>query len=194
MTTILHVTASGRREDSQSRMLSQELVSRLQEKHNAEVVECDAADGLPFVNAAMASGYFTPEEKRTEAQKKAMEPSERLTDQLLAADILVLSTAMYNFMIPAALKAWFDLVVRTHRTVKYTEDGPVGLAGNKKTYLVVATGGTAIDSEDDYLTPYVKRILKFIGITDVTVIGAAKVFNDPQEAVNKAREQIKAAV
>ena len=90
-------------------------------------------------------------------------------DELVAADVVVIGTPIYNFSIPASLKAWVDMVARARKTFRYTENGPVGLLSDKKAYIVVASGGVKVGSPADFATPYLRHALSFVGITDVDV-------------------------
>ena len=101
---------------------------------------------------------------------------------------LVFRKTARNFNVPAAVKAWFDQIAVVGKTFKYTEAGAVGLAEGKKVYVVVTTGGVPLDSPVDFLTPYVKHFFGFLGIKDVTVVGA------PKGDVTVAQEQIDALV
>jgi FMN-dependent NADH-azoreductase len=108
-----------------------------------------------------------------------------------SADILVIGVPVYNFGVPAALKAWIDMIARARETFKYTENGSVGLLSGKKAYLIVASGGTEVESGIDYATPYMKHVLGFIGVTDVTVIAAGQQMMD-EKASEKAEKSIEA--
>ena len=109
-------------------------------------------------------------------------------------DVVVIGAPMYNFSIPAALKAWIDLVARAGLTFRYTENGPVGMLENKKAYVMLATGGTSIGSEIDYASGYLRHVLGFLGIHDVELISAERMnFNDA-ESKQQAYQQIHHAV
>ncbi|MEM8761182.1 MAG: NAD(P)H-dependent oxidoreductase [Pseudomonadota bacterium] len=97
---------------------------------------------------------------------------------------------MYNFGVPAAFKAWIDLITRARRTFKYTETGPVGLLEGKKVFLLVASGGTEVDGAMDYTTPYLRHILGFIGLTDVQVIKADRQMSRGDDALEEAKAAI----
>jgi FMN-dependent NADH-azoreductase len=122
---------------------------------------------LPQPDAAMLSALVAPEPSAASAL------SDALVAELLAADCLVIATPLWNFGIPAALKAWIDLVVRAGKTFQYTADGVTGLAQGKRAYVLVASGGVFSEgpwAEWDGAVPYLRRILGFIGITEVEVI------------------------
>ena len=105
-------------------------------------------------------------------------------------DTYVIGVPVYNFSMPAAFKAWADLVARAGLTFKYTENGPVGLLANKKAYVVIASGGTLLGSEIDYLSPWLKFYLSFLGVVDVEVIAATGTKRNIDEVVKAAELQI----
>ena len=144
---------------------------------------------IPFVDEEILSGFFAKGE-RTDNQKNALKLSDSLVQELKWADILVLSTPIYNFSIPASLKAYFDLVARAGLTFKYTENGPVGLLQNKKAYIVMSSGGTEIGSDIDYAGRYVKHFLAFLGIFDVTFINLDQLMMANDVKRKQALEQI----
>jgi len=115
--------------------------------------------------------------------------SDELIAELEAADTIVIGVPVYNFAIPAALKAWVDQIARARRTFRYTETGPEGLLKGKKAYLVVASGGVPVGSDYDFATGYLRHVLGFVGITDVTVIEAGQQMMDG-EAVTRATAAI----
>ena len=102
----------------------------------------------------------------------------------------MIATPLYNFGVPAALKAWVDLVARVGVTFKYTEKGPVGLLENKRAIIVFASGGTQAGSAIDFATPYLKHVLGFIGITDVDVIAADQLGASADEKLVAAGDAI----
>lgn len=169
---ILRIDASGRKTGSVSRKLATSAVDHLASKRAVKVQLRELSDGLPFVDEAWIGANFTPADQRTEDQKAKLAFSDSLVEEAKAADTLVVALPVYNFGIPAALKAWIDLVARAGLTFKYTESGPVGLLENKRAIILLASGGTPMGSEIDYATPYLRHALKFIGITDVTFIAA----------------------
>lgn len=101
-----------------------------------------------------------------------MAHSDELVAELLAADEVVLVAPVYNFGIPAALKAWVDQVLRAGRTFRFGEHGPVGLVPARRAWIVTASGSTRVGSELDFNTPYLRAVLGFIGVPDVRVIAA----------------------
>jgi FMN-dependent NADH-azoreductase len=176
-----------------SRRVADELIERLREREGPiEVRVRDLAVGaLSLVDAAWVEANFTPAEERNEAQREALAESDALVSELKAADVLVMGVPIYNFGIPAALKAWVDMVARARLTFRYTENGPVGLLKGKRAYLAVASGGTAVGSELDFATGYLRHILAFLGIEDVRIVAADRLMaRDEGEVVQNARAQI----
>jgi FMN-dependent NADH-azoreductase len=188
---ILEVSASGRHTDSVSRELSAELVAALEDRFGAvTLTRRDLAAGIPFVNDAWIEANFTPDEDRTRQHEETLAYSDKLVRELKAADVLIIGVPVYNFSVPAVLKAWIDMIARARLTFRYTENGLRGLLAGKKAYLVVATGGVPVDSAVDFATPYLRHALSFIGITDVEVIAADKVNTSKADAMDRARAQI----
>ena len=191
ITRVLEVSASGRTAGSASRKLTQDLVAALQDRHgDVQTVRRDLSKGMPFVDAAWIEANFTPEESRTNGHREALAFSDTLVAELKNADILVIGAPIYNFSIPAALKAWIDMIARARLTFRYTENGPKGLLDGKKAYLVVATGGVPVGSGLDFATPYLKHALAFIGITDVEIIAADRLNSQAEESMDAARARI----
>jgi FMN-dependent NADH-azoreductase len=135
-----------------------------------------AANTPQPIDAAWIGAGFTPQEARTPEQTAILAPSEELIDELVKAEEYVFGVAMHNFSIPSALKLWIDQVVRRGRTFSYGANGPEGLLKGKKATILVASGGvyepgTPMDSFN-FVDPYLRKILGFIGVTDVTVVAA----------------------
>lgn len=190
-TAILEVSASARRDTSVSRMLSADLIDALKARHDDVThVHRDLADGIAFVDEAWVEANFTPDETRSDAHRASLAFSDELVEELARADILVIGTPIYNFSVPAALKAWIDMIARARKTFRYTENGPRGLLEGKKAYLVVATGGVPVGSPVDFATPYLKHALKFIGITDVEIVAADQLNSNAEESIDNARARI----
>lgn len=188
---ILEVSASGRSRDSVSRMLGADLIDALEARHgNIELQRRDLSRGMPFVDEAWIEANFTAPEDRSAAQRAALAESDALVAELQAADVLVIGTPIYNFGIPAALKAWVDMIARARLTFRYTEDGPVGLLDGRKAYVVIASGGVPVDSAVDFATPYLRHALGFIGIRDVEVIAADQLNSKAGESIDAARLRI----
>mgnify|MGYP005985855755 FL=1 len=191
MTNILHVTASIRSGESVSRKLGNKLVEKLSQSTDATIVTRDlAANDLPLIDADRFAANLTPPADRDEKQQALADVADALIAELQAADTLVLSLPVYNFTMPSTLKAWADLVARAGTTFRYTESGPEGLLTGKKAYVVIASGGTPIGSELDFLTPWLRHFLGFIGIHDVEIIAADGIMGVDGEQKIEAAAQI----
>ncbi|MEP0174354.1 MAG: NAD(P)H-dependent oxidoreductase [Paraglaciecola sp.] len=176
MKTVLSINSSGRYQDSLTRQVSAKLIAELKSQHtNLQINERDIASGLSFIDEQWIGANFTDPELREQPQKEVLAFSDVLVKELQDADEIVIGSPIYNFGVPAVLKAWVDLVARARVTFRYTENGPEGLLKNKKVYLVMASGGVPIGSAMDLATPYLKQVMGFIGITDVTVVDATKI-------------------
>jgi FMN-dependent NADH-azoreductase len=181
MPTLLHINVSPRGNQSISRRLSDAAVEAWKESNpEGRVIERDLAKTpLTFVNLDWIAGAFSPPEYHTESHKKALALSDELVSEVIEADEIILGTPMYNFSIPAALKAWIDHIVRAGKTFRYRADGtPEGLlAGTgKKVLVIVASGGSYPEGSPlaalNYEIPYLRFILAFMGLTDVRFIHA----------------------
>ena len=177
---ILKINSSGRIEGSVTRQLTDLLVQHIADsstapKAESNIINRDLATGLPFYDETWIGANFTAEEERSDEQRTALKLSDELIEEIQQSEHIVIATPIYNFSLPAVLKAWVDLIARAKVTFKYTENGPVGLLKNKKAYLVMASGGVTIGSESDFASHFLKYFLAFVGITDVTIIDASKV-------------------
>ena len=169
----LIVHSSGRNKDSVTRRITGEVAAQLKAQHPELVVkERDLAQGMPFVNEQWIGANFTSADQRSAEQHVALEQSDALVSELQMADWLIIGSPIYNFSVPAVLKAWVDQVARAKLTFRYTEQGPEGLLKNKKALLVMASGGVTIGSEMDFATPYLQQMMGFLGIKDVQVLDA----------------------
>ena len=179
MTNILHITSSIRGDDSVSTSLGNRLIAKLAGKN---VVTRDLAkNDLPFIDADRHAANLAPYADRSEAQHGLAKIADELIDELEAADTIVFSVPVYNFTIPATLKAWADLVARAGRTFRYTQNGPEGLLTGKTVYITAATGGTAIGSDIDFMSPWLKFFLGFLGMTDVRIVAADGIMGEGGE-------------
>ena len=170
---VLRVDASARVKGSVTRQLADLMLNELGDRvPGLSVFRRDLATGLPFVDAAWVGANLTEPDARDAAQREALAISDELVAEVMAADVLVIATPIYNFGVPASLKAWIDQVARARVTFRYTEHGPQGLLAGKKAYVLVATGGTEVGSAIDFATPWLRFVLGFLGITDVEVIAA----------------------
>ena len=185
--TILHIDASARRTGSATRDLSDRIVKHL---GAGRIIRRDLATPLPLLTEDWIAANFTPLDQRDAVQRDQLALSDELVKEIQDADTLVIGLPIYNFSVPAAFKAWIDLVARVGVTFAYTEDGLKGLLDGKRAVLAVASGGTAVGSEADYATNYAKHVLGFIGIHDVDVIAADQMALDAEESVKNAHRAV----
>jgi FMN-dependent NADH-azoreductase len=191
MSNILYITASIRSDaESISRGLGQSIVDGLAAKSGASVTTRDlAANDLPYVSAERFGANLTPAADRTPEQAELAAIADTLIAELQAADTIVIASPIYNFGPPAVLKAWADLVARVGTTFRYTATGPEGLLTGKKAYLAIASGGTPVGAEFDYMSRWLTFFLGFIGITDVEIVAADGIMGvDGEEKIAAARE------
>ena len=174
MSRVLIIESSARQQDSVSRQLTQQFISQWQAAHPADQITVRdlAINPVPHLDSTLLGGWMKPAEQRNEIEQLALERSNQLTDELVAADVLVLAAPMYNFAIPSTLKAWFDHVLRAGVTFKYGESGPQGLLIGKRAYVLTARGGIYAGDSLDHQEPYLRQVLGFVGIHDVTFIHA----------------------
>lgn len=179
MSQLLVVETSPRGDDSISRHLTRRFVAEWKATHpDGQIVDRDLMESnLPFVNAPWLQAYFTPPEQQSTEMQAELALSDALVAELLAADHLVIATPVYNYNVPAVLKAWVDHIVR--KGVTLGMDGS-GLVTSKKATVLIASGGVYTEGspirDRDIATQYLRLILGVIGITDVTFIagGGAK--------------------
>lgn len=188
---ILNINSSSNKSTSTSTDFAEKVVEKLvKENEGATVVKRHTTySDLPFIDETILGALFSKEE-RTEEQKNALKLSDELTNELIEADVLVISAPIYNFSVPASLKAYFDLIARAGVTFKYGEEGPIGLLKNKKAYIVVASGGTEIGSKIDFAGNYIKHFLGFIGITDVEFVKLDQLMFGSESKIAAANKKI----
>ena len=174
MHKLLVIDSSARSEGSVSRQLTQALLSHWQAiDPQAQVTYRDLGrHPVAHLDHELLGGWMTPAKAQTQAQQQALTRSDKLTDELKAADVLVLSMPMYNFAIPSTLKAWLDHVLRAGVTFKYTETGPVGLLTGKRAVVLTARGGVYAGTDLDHQSAYLRQVLNFIGIEQIDFIHA----------------------
>lgn len=180
---ILRVDSSALSVASRSRALTDRVVASLTGLATgsapARIVTRDLSTSLPHVDEAWVVANYTPEEMRTPAQRDVLALSDALIDEVLAADILVIGLPVYNFGLPASLKAWVDLVCRARKTFQFTESGPVGLIRGKTAVVVYVSSGTPMGSPIDHASGHLRLLLNFIGLTDVRFVAAGMHLTDP---------------
>ncbi len=189
---VLRIDASMRHAGSQSRALTDRVIERLRrDQPELQVQVRDLAEpGLRFIDEAWINANFTDPAERSDDQKAALARSDALVEELRQADTIVIGTPVYNYTIPAALKAWIDMVVRARETFRYTEAGPEGFLKGKRAIIVFTSGGTELGGDNDFASGYLRYILGFIGITDVEFIDVSGLAFDAEERVAAASETI----
>ena len=171
---ILHVISSPRAA-SYSHRLSDGIIQKLQAAHPGSTVQVRdlVTHAFPHLEEAAIQSFQSPAEGRTPAQREATRHSDEVIAELMAADVLVIGAPLYNFGISSNLKAWIDHIVRAGVTFRYGANGPEGLVPNtKKVYVAMASGGVYSEgfmTAYDFVAPYLKTVLGFIGLTDLTV-------------------------
>jgi FMN-dependent NADH-azoreductase len=191
MPNILYLTASIRSDgESVSRGLGQRLVEGLAAKTGASVTTRDlAANDLPYVSAGRFAANLTPAGQRTPEQAELAAIADTLIAELQAADTIVIASPVYNFGPPATLKAWADLVARAGTSFRYTATGPEGLLKGKKAFLAMASGGTPMGSEIDFMSRWLVLFLGFLGISDVEMVAADGIMGEGGEAKIAAAQE-----
>ena len=187
---IYQIDSSARKKGSTSRALAKKVLDKIR-KPGDEVIYRDLDDEMLFVSGLTESGMKIDEKDQTEDHKKMFKLSDKLVNELKESDIIIISAPIYNYGPPATLKAWSDLVARVGETFRFKPDGRrEGLLKNKRAYLVITSGGTKLNSKEDFLTPWLKYILNFFGIEKVDVISADQMALDYEKSIKDAEEQI----
>lgn len=190
MPTLLHLDASPL-ETSISRELTREFAATWKAAHpDGTVIYRDlAAQPSAPINQPWVHAAYTPADARTAEQKALLAHSEERIQELESADEIVIGVPMHNFSVPAALKLWIDQVVRAGRTFSYDANGAKGLVAGTKATLLIASGGVYSPESPfaamNFVEPYLKAILGFIGITDVRVIAVGGVSQLMSGAVDR---------
>lgn len=174
MKNILHIISSPQGENSYSIKLGNAIVEKICASYPGSLVRESnlVKKQFPHLEEAQISSFYTPKESRTQENLEAIRNSDEAINELMNADTIVLGVPLYNFSIHSTLKAWIDHVVRTGVTFKMSEKGFEGLVHDKKLYIALASGGIyseGVMQPYDFATTYLKAILGFIGITDITV-------------------------
>ena len=175
--TLLRIDSSARR-NSISRQLTSRFAETWKKQHpGGRVLERDlATTPLPLITDEWTLAAHSDQAKLTPAQRETLSISEILIEELLAADTIVIGAPMYNLTVSAPLKAWIDQIVRVGRTVLYGAGGPEGVLKGKKVVVLTSRGGAfrpgTPTAQYDHQEPYLRHILGFMGLIDVTFIHA----------------------
>lgn len=199
MATVLHINSSVR-PGSLTRQLGGEFVAKWKETHPSDTIVSRDLGATPVshLTEQVVGAFFTPADQRNADQAHAVKISDTLIDELFAADTIVIGAPMYNFSVPSGLKAWIDQIARVGRTFQYGANGPQGLVTGKKVYVIVASGGVYSEGPAagyDHVTTYLRAVLGFLGMTDITFIvaeGVSKGEDAAAAAIAKSRADINA--
>ncbi|MGE6353412.1 FMN-dependent NADH-azoreductase [Flavobacterium sp. NPDC079362] len=197
MKHILHLISSIQGNESYSIKLGKAIIEKIQDKYpNSTVEELNLTDvKIPHLDPDVLRTFFIPEDQLTQQDKESIGFSNQVVNQLLAADIIVIGAPLYNFTIPSSLKAWIDHITRAGITFGYGENGPIGKVTGKKVYVAMSSGGIFSEGTgkaNDFVVPYLKAFLGFLGMTDLTAFRAEglKVPEVKENAMKKAIESI----
>ena len=187
---IYQIDSSARKEGSTSRALAKKLLDKIKSPED-EIIYRDLNNEMVFVSGLTESGMNIEKKDQTDHHKKMFELSDQLVKELKESDIIIISAPIYNYGPPATLKAWSDLAARVGETFRFKPNGRrEGLLKNKKAYLVITSGGTKLNSKEDFLTPWLKFILNFFGIEEIETINADQMALDYEKSIKEAEEQI----
>jgi len=196
---LLHIDSSILGEASASRQIGADLVAALVRTNpELDIAYRDLASAPPaHLDASVLQAVRGDIAELNDTQRAERAYNDTLVEEFLAADIVVMGAPMYNFSVPTQLKAWLDRLAVPGKTFRYTETGPVGLAGGKTVYIVSSRGGklagTAAETAMDHQEAYLKTMLGFFGISDVTIIraeGLAMGTEARDEALHTAASEI----
>lgn len=185
--SILYINSSARTAQSNSRLIGDYLVDALGES----VMRRDLGQmPLPVISGDDLIGVHGSHSADRDSLREQLALSDQLIEELRQADTLVISTAMYNFGIPVVLKQWVDAICRAGVSFRYTEQGPVGLLGVKRAYIITASGGTPIGSDMDFASRYLEHICRFIGIEEIHHIDACGSKREPEQVIEHGKKQV----
>ena len=187
---IYQIDSSARKEGSTSRALAKKLLEKIKSPED-EIIYRDLNEEMVFVSGLTESGMNIEKKDQTDHHRKMFELSDQLVKELKESDIIIISAPIYNYGPPATLKAWSDLAARVGETFKFKPNGRrEGLLKNKKAYLVITSGGTKLNSKEDFLTPWLKFILNFFGIDKIETINADQMALNYEKSIKDAEKQI----
>lgn len=171
MQNVLQINSSILGDHSVSKSLS-DYAADLLIQHRGARVTIRETGGLPHLTGETLAAFSNTSEALDAEGKALVETSNKLIDEVKAADTIILGVPTYNFFIPSQLKSYLDFIARAGVTFKYTETGPVGLLDDKRVYVINASGGVYHATGEDLIGPYIKKIMGFIGIQDVHFVRA----------------------
>ncbi len=177
MKKIIHITSSTKGANSFSTQLGKAIIEKLLVHHpGSEVTIRDLiTNPAPYVSTGEVAAFYTPVDQHTPEMIQSAAYSKAAVSELLDSDILVISAPLINLSIPAQLKSWIDHITRSGQTFRYSEAGPEGLVKGKKVFLALSGGAVyseGVMKDYDFMTPFLKGMLGFLGMTDVTAYWA----------------------
>ncbi|NVD26803.1 NAD(P)H-dependent oxidoreductase [Parasphingorhabdus flavimaris] len=202
MKNLLRVDSSARTEASHSRALGDYLLECAQAYSKGLTVRTRdlVAEPVEQIHQSTIAGFYTPEDQMTDELRAATALSDKLIAEVQWADTILITAPMYNFSAPSALKAWIDQVVRINRTFSYEDGKFSGLVGVNKAYVCCAYGAGRYGEGGDFaaanfLEPYLRFVLEFLGIEQVKFFSAELLTADEatvQAAIDRTKAQIAA--
>ena len=187
---IYQIDSSARKDGSTSRALAKKVLEKIK-KPEDEIIYRDLNDEMVFVTGLTESGMNIDEKDQNENHKKMFKLSDQLVKELKESDVVIISAPIYNYGPPATLKAWSDLAARVGETFRFKPNGRrEGLLKNKRAFLVITSGGTKLNSNEDFLTPWLKYILNFFGIEKIDIICADQMALNYDKSIKDAEKQI----
>lgn len=197
MKKILHIISSPRGAESNSTQLGNTIIEKIKKQYPQSTVTVNNVVEKHYkpLQAIHVTAYRLPEDSHSLEHKDALHDSNTAVNELMEADIIVVSFPVYNFAIPAALKGWIDHIIRPGKTFSYQTGKPEGLLKGKKVYLAIASNGVYTDGPMkswDYAEPYLRFILGFIGLPDITTyrIEGAGIPGVMETALQKGLESV----
>jgi FMN-dependent NADH-azoreductase len=157
---------------------------------DSEIRERDLNRDAQFIDARWIEANLSASDTRSIAARQRLAFSDELIAELQWADHILMTTPMYNFSVPATLKAWIDQVCRAGITFRYTANGPQGLLSGKRADIVITTGGAPLDSPVDFASGYLRQVLGFIGIDEVKIFAADRMKQNSEQSIARALRQI----
>ena len=187
---IYQIDSSARKDGSTSRALAKKVLEKIK-KPEDEVIYRDLNEEMVFVTGLTESGMNIDQKDQNENHKKMFKLSDQLVKELKESDVIIISAPIYNYGPPATLKAWSDLAARVGETFRFKPNGRrEGLLKNKRAFLVITSGGTKLNSDEDFLTPWLKYILNFFGIEKIDIICADQMALNYEKSIKDAEKQI----
>lgn len=188
---ILRIDSSSRYADSVSRHLTNRLTARLLRAYpGANLITRDLAAGLPLPTEAFTAGILYARQNPTPAMQDAMQPTNVLVDELLAADLVVLGLPLYNWTVPSTFKAYVDQISRPDVTFEYIDGIRYGKLRARSIYIVFTSGGNPLGGPEDFATPYATFLWQTLGIKQVHFIDASGQLFQGEEKTRQAEAEI----